>query len=298
MKEFLKRVWTLLNLPYSLTYEVNTVLKEASAVGFFVFLFLYFFEGPDFRENDLAYRTFIEFLSFGFAAFVISFIMMFSLPRVFPGKINEETWTTLKEIGTLIILLVIISIVNSVLFYIYGYSGFNSRLIFESLLETLKIAVFPIIFGIQLEQNRRLNRYLKSANIINQKLDTFPQSKETNFRFILHEENCKNSIEFDIRDVYFIKSAGNYVEIYLKINGIIKPTLLRNSLTKIAIQLRSVDNILKCHRTYLVNTLVISSVEGNSQGYRLKLKDTEYVVPVSRNYTKVLATKINQVQSS
>ena len=43
------------------------------------------------------------------------------------------------------------------------------------------------------------------------------------------------------------------------------------------------SNIIKTHRSFLVNLLHIHSVSGNAQGYKLHLSNFDEPVPVSRN---------------
>ncbi|MBN1398012.1 MAG: LytTR family transcriptional regulator [Bacteroidetes bacterium] len=169
-------------------------------------------------------------------------------------------------------------------------------LIIEAILNTLKIGIFPVIIGIFIEQNRRLRKYVKSANEINRTINNLQKRKSDNNKVVLHESNGKYAKVFNNQELCFIKSAGNYVEVYSNKNGIIKPTLLRNSFKNIGSQVTTSGTIIKCHRTYMVNTSMVVSVEGNSQGYKVRIKDYELEIPVSRSYTKDIQERINQMQ--
>ena len=50
--------------------------------------------------------------------------------------------------------------------------------------------------------------------------------------------------------------------------------------------------IVRCHRAFLVNIRTVVKVDGNSQGYRLRLEGCTEEVPVSRGYAKEIKTLI------
>jgi DNA-binding LytR/AlgR family response regulator len=67
----------------------------------------------------------------------------------------------------------------------------------------------------------------------------------------------------------------------------LKKVLLRSTLSLIHQQLGSFEFFIKCHRSYVVNRNHIVSTSGNAQGLKLKLKDIEEPIPVSRTLTKL-----------
>ena len=48
----------------------------------------------------------------------------------------------------------------------------------------------------------------------------------------------------------------------------------------------------RCHRAYIVNLDKIEQVEGNAQGYKLKLQGTEDLIPVSRNLNSEFSDRL------
>lgn len=296
MRNILRKLVIVLNSPHPLTFDIKTTFIESAGLGILVFLILFLFETTDELNNAEVQINIFKFLSFGLVTFTISFAVILLLPRLLPKLINEDNWTTSKEIISIIFLLLLISLGNSFLFVFWGYSKPDLNLFFIASIDTLKIGFFPVVIGILIGQNRRLKRNLKSAEELNSKIADNPIEKDENFKYLFCDENNKNKIEILAQDLYFIKSAGNYVEIFAKSKELVKPVLLRCSLKSIEKQLSNSDIIIKCHRTYLVNILLICSVEGNSQGYKLKLKDCEFEIPVSRSYTKELKTHIKNLQ--
>ncbi len=294
--ELYKKILKILNSPHTLTYNIKNVLFEAGGLGLLVFLILYLFY-PDSSDINLSTaHILINYFSFGLLTFFISSIYLYSIPRIAPEKINESNWTTKKEIISILVLIILISSGNFFLVVYWDLSEFTITNYLYTVLETLKIGLIPIVAAVLIEQKRRLKQNLKSAIAINAKLNNFADEKKKDDVFSLRDENGKPAIEFKISELYFIKSAGNYVEVHLMKNGLIKPTLLRSSLKKIENQLSSLEGIIKCHRMYLVNIKMISYAEGNSQGYKLFIKESEYEIPVSRNYIKDLKKRITSMQ--
>lgn len=56
----------------------------------------------------------------------------------------------------------------------------------------------------------------------------------------------------------------------------------------------SSKKILRCHRSYIVNLEKIESLKGNAQGYKLKIFDSNYIVPVSRKYLNLINEVFNK----
>jgi DNA-binding LytR/AlgR family response regulator len=95
-------------------------------------------------------------------------------------------------------------------------------------------------------------------------------------------------VEVALSDILFIKSADNYCELALidELSGSRK--LLRCSLTNLLKQLPSDSQVLRCHRSYAVNLLLVKSWQGNAGGLQLAMQSGDVVVPVSRTYVDVI----------
>jgi DNA-binding LytR/AlgR family response regulator len=53
-------------------------------------------------------------------------------------------------------------------------------------------------------------------------------------------------------------------------------------MSNVAEQLDNFDFLFRSHRAYIVNLNYIQESSGNAQGYQLKMRNTEVVLPVSR----------------
>jgi DNA-binding LytR/AlgR family response regulator len=103
-----------------------------------------------------------------------------------------------------------------------------------------------------------------------------------------------DDFKLDLNSFLFAKADGNYVELYLKENKANK-VIKRITLKELESTLRPYPNILKTHRSYLVNLLHLQKVVGNAQGYTLRLNNYDEKIPVSRNMIKEFDAMVKKV---
>jgi DNA-binding LytR/AlgR family response regulator len=76
----------------------------------------------------------------------------------------------------------------------------------------------------------------------------------------------------------------------------IEKKLLRVNLKNVESQLNN-SFTLRCHRSYIVNVHAISNITGNTNGYKLQIRDSDFSIPVSRPKGKEVMEKISQLRS-
>ena len=139
----------------------------------------------------------------------------------------------------------------------------------------------------------------KIVTDVNQQIDKIkvvdPQENETISTRQLFSENSKESLTINVKNLLFVVSRENYVEVVYEENGI-KKSLLRNSLKNIESAFSIDQEIYKCHRSYLVNLYQVKSIVGNSQSLKLKIKHFDKLIPVSRNKIKELQQGLEQLK--
>lgn len=93
----------------------------------------------------------------------------------------------------------------------------------------------------------------------------------------------------EILPIVYVQSDGNYVHVYKKGDSEIEREMIRSSLTDFH-SLYKYD-LIRTHRSYLVNLRMISRIHGNSNGGQVILKSGEKI-PYSRSYFKELKRKL------
>ena len=157
--------------------------------------------------------------------------------------------------------------------------------------QTLVIAV--LLVGVYMTfDNARLRREIERIQQINARLSQNTTAVETQ-NFASLQPNTQNvetqnfaSLPSDKTTInpdtlLYIESDKNYCKITTA-DGI---TTLRSTLTTLETQLKPCGHIIRCHRAFLVNMQSVEGILGSaSSGYKLKIKDCDATVPVSRTY--------------
>jgi len=183
---------------------------------------------------------------------------------------DQPTWVFWKWILATLLLILCIAIAN----YCFGllvFDNFHFSLftVLSTMFNTLLLGAFPLVFigTILLIQNRQKNEDI--ANKLSIPIENKPSA-------IIQ----LGVITYPIDDILFVAAMQNYVVIHSKT---LPKQTLRSTLTKLENELLQ-HNIIRCHRSYLVNISSIKSVSGNAQGLKLELHNSNQIVPVSRKY--------------
>ena len=230
---------------------------------------------------------------FGVIIFFSIILILYLFTKFILSKKTKDNWTILKELSLVsLLLLTIISLNYSFLVLISKNNSdvlniaFFFKMVFYALTTGLVISTIItwINYTIILKEN------LKQSLIHNNKLKDILKNKQektgdliVNFPSNIQSENIK----FNLEQLLFIKSDGNYIEVYTKTNNEIKIQLYRFSIQSIEDKLINYPYIIRTHRTYLVNIKNISHTKGNVRNYQLYFEGTELSIPVARSRFKI-----------
>lgn len=263
---------------------VESVFRSVG-FGLFVGLFLFFFKpfGLHHPEVSILREACIYF------GLITSGIVLFNtlaLPRLIPAWFREEKWTVGREILMICWSIFLIGIGNTLLLKGLGWSVIPFwELLVGMELKTLGIGIFPVSMYVVYDQNRLLAKHLQKAQVYNQHFHA-PEKKEmveeAKTTISIADEQGTQSFEFDPSTLLFISSDRNYLDVYYAENESFKKEVIRNRLKAVEELLPS-GSFFRCHRSFLVNTEWVENVEGNARGYSLHLKNSDFIVPVSRN---------------
>lgn len=269
-----------LNQPFPDKDSFGKSLLTIFWVGVFVGLFLFLIrpfniEGP---WADLVLA------SVGFGAVTVVFGWVFEIITRFVLKIETHgpKWTLGKWMLTSIVLVVWIALGNYLFINFLsgwralGYFNFVRMIGYTSL-----IGIFPVALSGILIQLRATQKNEESADDLTKHLH--PKRDERNKSIELEAENGQ-TLTLAVSEVRYIEAMQNYVSVWYVQDGEIQKEILRSTVASIEEQFSETD-VVRCHRSYLVNADCIEKVSGNAQGLRLKLdgiRDSE--VPVSRPY--------------
>jgi len=251
-----------------------------------VFMFVLFFQ--PFPLETLDYNNRLLYVAgFGGITFFVSVLILVGLPLILPKWFKASEW----ESGPPFILNALLVILTATAFAFYirfvGKSTLSLYIIFKMALVCL-IPVFILVILYKNKSQGRIIELLKEQNKdyflkINE-LEKYNEEKEIG----ILSSNKTEKLVLQPIDIVIIQSADNYIEIYHYKNDVLEKKIIRNTLKNVESQLASYKDIIRCHRTCLVNVNYIDKLIRNYSGHVLKIKELDKKIPVSRQYVIAL----------
>lgn len=268
MASIFKKLLVILKQPFPDTSNPADTLKTSFRIGAFIFLFLLIFQPFGLATSGSK----IWLYAFVFGLITFSVTLVFDLLMFYVIRIDRSiaNWTFGKWLIEVLILIFLIGCANYVFVVYYFNFSHNWINFLTSIFSALLLGIFPIFLGGAIHLNKQ-----------NQKNSKIAKSIHTH----QHHSDINISIEhINSMHILYIESMQNYLRIWYIEDEKVESKIIRNTLKNIQKILEETD-ILRCHRSFLVNTNYIKRVEGNAQGLKLFLDhlENEYV-PVSRNY--------------
>ena len=114
--------------------------------------------------------------------------------------------------------------------------------------------------------------------------------QQTDITITIHDTNVRgNDLQIPINNLLYIEAQKNNVSVCYISNDKIATAEIHTTLAAVLEDLQTYLNIFQCHRSFVVNLNNITSAQGNSNGYQLKLGTCPTTVPVSRTYVPNIA---------
>jgi hypothetical protein len=269
-------------------------------VSGFVFVFMILFKTS--RENHLelnlaqkAIFSGVTFLSLGFSILI--------LPRLFSHLFDPVHWTIRKYILHTLFNIILIGTISTAVDELYicperslweNFKGANEQVVM--------IGAIPISLISLFLRNSMLKENLKHAMSGNLELEKIKNLKGTSSagrasgQPITLRSDTSETLTINLRELLFIQAGSNYSTFFLK-NGVgIQKKLLRINLKSLDQQINN-PYAIRCHRSFIVNINAISSITGNTNGYKLQIQDTDHFIPVSRHKGRDIIEKIQQIRN-
>ncbi len=284
----------MLNKPHPFIFNAYSVLIP-SAVTFLVLLILRPFEFSSFTEEELILWS----AAFAVLVGVTILITVLIVKKKLQNTI-EESWTVKKEISLILFVLAMICLVVFTFFLKLNTEANWFDLFSLVVVRTLAISFFPVLILVLYEQNHYQKIQRRKAEQLNRELLKNQNSISHGTQNIIHPtktiliaENEKVALQIDPMNLFYVKSEGNYVEVFYQQNQKVHKELIRNSLKAIEEQL-SVSDFFRCHNRFLVNLHHIQKVEGNARNFELVLENVDQKIPVSRGKSEMLIQLFQQ----
>lgn len=216
------------------------------------------------------------------------YLLMPNASRLF----DESKWTVGRQILWTAWILIVISLFNSIYSAIIGIFPFSLYQLIISMLQVILVGIFPVAAIVMLDYLRLFRKHAKRADVLKKKLAT--HSSSANSALTLIAENKNDRLQLKLGELLYLTSADNYVEVIYRLESGLENTLLRGTLKKFGQQLTH-PAIVRCHRSYVVNLSQVINISGNAQGYVLKLRGNDDIIPVSRSYADQVLSRLEHL---
>ena len=256
-------------------------LRDCAMYCVIVFLILYLLQPFGFsmyQGNKLLLSLLFGAVTFG-CCLAYGFVERPIIQRVSPWRIWHEALSILAMI-------LFIGICNFfVCAWVFHFPvTLGSFLVF--LYWTLIIGMFVTVCAVSLSYYRYLRNQLET--LLDKTTD-----QQVDITVTIHDTNVRgNDLQLSINDLLFIEAQKNNVAVSYMNDGHVATTELHTTLAAVLDDLQAYENIFQCHRSFVVNLNNITSAQGNSNGYQLRLGKCPTIVPVSRTYVPKLRSFI------
>ena len=260
-----KSILFFLKKPFNLEPFIANKLILSLLHGLFIILFLNIFK--PFNLDVLKEYLFGYTIVIGVLTFIIPLLLF-----LFLEKIKFKNWSIYSFSILMFFFTILYSLVlwyfSSIYKDLYGLIKLNFILFYKY---SSSLIIISILF--MLIVNEKL---LKKEKKYNKIID----------EITIYSENKKEKITIHIDKLIYITIDGNYASFFLDTTNGVKELILRNTLANILKQLKDYPFIVRCHKSYIINSLFFNKIKGNARGYFLKSKNIESKIPVSRSFNK------------
>ena len=157
---------------------------------------------------------------------------------------------------------------------------------FQQLEKCLEEKITPLIFiqvdpvWDELKSDPRFNTLVENK--------FFPEKKGS---MVTIRTDTRETFEINLNQLVFIEAQENYSRFVWLKGDQVNEKILRVTLKKIEDQIVR-ENIIRCHRSFIINVHFPFTIHGNSNGYRLTSKLFRDVIPISRGHGKEIVAKL------
>ncbi|MDJ1471170.1 LytR/AlgR family response regulator transcription factor [Xanthocytophaga flava] len=277
----------MLNQPYPFREVTKRDSIGIVLAGLFVAGFLVFFQPFGIYQWNTEYKV-LKIAGYGLVTILVLLIDFYGIRLQWNSFFNEKSWKVWKEIGWVVFILLSVTIGNYLYnMWILDTATFRFHNFLVTAITTFSIGIFPTTGFVLANYIVRLRHYSKPVEIHS---PVYPEFSVVE----LIAENEKDRLVVKSSQLLYIESADNYCTVCIQTEGRITKELIRSSLTRLESQV-SVSDIIRCHRSYIVNLEQVTRISGNAQGYKLHLSGQEEAIPVARKYAKQVLEVLQKV---
>jgi len=276
--------------PFPLINSIKDIFLISIGSGLVVVAFLIVFK--PFGIDTVNKNIFFYLCGIGLIDMLATALNLILWHRILPAIINSSTWTIGKNLLAILWILLTISLSNFVYgeylvgqAYVDGLKQLERAGIISWISMTFSVGVIPVVFALYFIEKKlfRSNQHL--AEDFNRKMRA-PDVHRSE-QLISVESGRDTAIRIKSSDFICIQAiGGNYASIYWQDQSETKKELVRLTLLGFLEKTASLDNIVRCHKSYILNLEKVVSFRGNARSVMIMLEGMDFEIPVSRSFPK------------
>ena len=279
-----------LNKPFPFIEKKSHRLLASVLFSGFIYIFLLIFQ--PFGISNIQYYKPIYVAGFFGITLVVMMVSFIVAPAIMTNLFDFDKWTIKKNLIFITIQFLIISILNWIYNSTIGYGIVKQYGLLSFIFITVTVGIIPTLFLIYfIERNlARKNNFIATNfnESIKHRVD-----KNENPEIKLLSQNNDETIIIELKQLICIKAEGNYLKVFFSSDNEIKSKLIRNSIKNIEEDLTVFENIIRCHRSYIVNLDRVNRMSGNARNFSLHIENLGFTIPVSRSFPKSIFKKFD-----
>lgn len=266
--------WLFKPYPLILDVKINLAISFGLAVICFLFLSI-------FRPFGLHAVQHLEFfIGYGLTILASCIIHFFIIPFLLRNLFIEDQW----QIYNQLLFITSITLLTAVFNYLYNSTvgrDFSPQYnLIEFVGMTTAVGILPIIVMTYVTETIANNRnQLLAKDIV-----LSPKLPDNNTLYIEGDNQKDDKLSIGLDQFVYAKASQNYLTVYYLYEGKLKNKLLRLSLKKLMETVIFRDSIIRCHKSYAINTHHMKNIKGNARSLEIELNHTDTLIPVSRSF--------------
>jgi len=270
---------SILNREYILPNSGKIRLILSTGFALIIFFTLIIFSPFGFENISVLTEKLLVASGYGFIAFLVWYVVLLSIKS---SKFNKG------KLWQIIIALIITQFFAGIFSMIYNNIIFDNPSYLDFFIRFQVIVfltgIFPCIYLILFMET---NYYLK---LIAQNSEL---SEITNSQITLHDQNPEKSLTVLPDNIICIQSLDNYIKVeWVNDDNGINSTLLRATLSSAIDALSNIDNIIQCHRSFLVNLNYVDSVKGSALSKKCIMLYSDSIIPIARPKVQLVLNRL------
>jgi len=284
---FYDKIIGILAQPLPFYYKGRNLQLLISSIFITTLLFNYIFK--PFNVYLPEHKTNYFWISFIHA---LNPLIIIGILSFFISKTKIKTsWNVKKEILLISIFLILAGIMQFLIRdIIYKNSNnWSYKYLYEEIRNTFLTGILITVILTTIKNNTLNKNQSINHTTINK------NDKQLKTKIYIATNVKSDAFELNLDSLIFARAEGNYVELYLHYKKNVKKIIKRISLTELANTLEPYKSVIKTHRSYLINLNYLKSIDGNAQGYRIKLHNYNKEIPVSRKMIQEFNKRIKDL---